>query len=379
LSILNSFNVAPPALFTYPSYWAGIASLYPYLYAMNERKRQKIADFDVNGIGVDNGNLFGLPFNYEESEVIVLPVPWEVTVSYSPGTAKGPAAMLAASTQVDLYDTDLPNAWQHGIFMLGISEEWSRRSKLLRAKAAEHIRLLEAGGSGSAEVLEEINEAGDALRKWVFEQFSEIMEQGKLPCLLGGDHSTPLGLIQALAMRHSEFGILQIDAHADLRNAYEGFKWSHASIMYNALSIPQINSLVQVGLRDVCEEEMDLIRNEKRIHAFFDQDLRDAQFEGATWQQVCRSIVEKLPQKVYISFDIDGLQPSLCPNTGTPVAGGMDVAQVQYLIKELLKDGKTIIGLDLVEVAPGDDEWDANVGVRLLYKLCNLMLKSNKK
>jgi agmatinase len=372
-------NASRVALFTRACKCALFALLKPYLYAMNERKLQKIADFDVNGIGVDNGNLFGLPFSYDESEVIVLPVPWEVTVSYSPGTAKGPEAMLAASTQVDLYDTDLPNAWQRGVYMLSISEEWSRRSKVLRVKAAEHIRLLEAGGSGSKEVLEEINVAGDALRKWVFEQCSEIMEQGKLPCLLGGDHSTTLGFMQALAMRHADFGVLQIDAHADLRNAYEGFTWSHASVMYNALAIPQISSLVQVGLRDVCEEEMDLIRNEKRIHAFFDQDLKDAQFEGETWQQICRSIVEKLPQKVYISFDIDGLQPNLCPNTGTPVAGGMDIAQVTYLIKELLKHGKTIIGFDLVEVAPGEDEWDANVGVRLLYKLSNLMLKSNKR
>jgi agmatinase len=343
-----------------------------------ESKQQKIDQFDVNGIGQQNGQLYGLPFNFDECEVALLPVPWEVTVSYSPGTASGPAAILDASLQVDLYDADLPNAWQRGHFMMGISEEWSRKSKQLRVKAAEYIRLLEIGQEKNARhIVDEVNTASDELRKWVFEQCTSLMDQGKLTGLIGGDHSTPLGFMQALSLKHENFGILQIDAHADLRNAYEGFVQSHASIMFNALKIPQVSSLVQVGLRDVCEAEMNLIREENRIHAFLYQDIQKAKFEGNNWKQICATIVERLPQQVYISFDIDGLDPKLCPNTGTPVAGGFEMAEIVYLLQTLVHSGRTIIGFDLVEVSPGEDEWDANVGARLLYKLCNMMVKSN--
>jgi agmatinase len=222
-----------------------------------------------------------------------------------------------------------------------------------------------------------INEESDQLRKWVFEQCTALLDQGKLTGLIGGDHSTPLGFMQALSIRHASFGILQIDAHADLRKAYEGFTYSHASIMHNALDIPQVSSLVQLGLRDVCQEEMDRIISDDRIHAFFYQDIQAARYEGQSWKQACEGIISKLPEEVYISFDIDGLDPKLCPNTGTPVAGGFEMSEIIFLLQELVRSGRRIIGFDLVEVAPGADEWDANVGVRLLYKLCNLMVKSN--
>lgn len=348
--------------------------------AVSASKQQKIDAFDINGIGQANGHLFGLPFGFEDAEVVILPVPWEVTVSYRPGTAGAPEAILEASYQVDLYDADLPDAWKRGVYMLSVSPEWGKTSRQLRVKAAEHIRLMESGhADGSGQTVEEVNDASNRLRKWVFEQCSEVLEQGKLPALLGGDHSTPLGLMQALSLKYPSFGILQIDAHADLRKAYEGFTYSHASIMYNALQIEQVKGLVQVGLRDVCQEEMDLIRSDDRIHAFFHQDIRRSLYEGHSWKQVCATVIDQLPEYVYISFDIDGLDPKLCPNTGTPVAGGFEYAEVVFLIQELVHAGKKVIGFDLVEVGPSDDEWDANVGARLLYKLSNLMLKSQGK
>lgn len=346
---------------------------------MDTGKQKKIDAFNENNPGASDGNLFGLPFNFEESETIVLPVPWEVTVSYSPGTAKGPLAIREASLQVDLYDHDLANAWHHGIYMLGLSEDWRQRNKQLRARASEHIRMLEAGDpAGLPEVVKQVNEGYDALRKWIFDQSKMLLEKGKRVVLLGGDHSTPLGYVQALAQQYPSFGILQIDAHADLRKAYEGFTGSHASIMYNILQVPQVTSLVQVGLRDVCAEEMELIRQEPRVHAFFDHDLADALFKGKTWHQLAENIVEKLPEQVYLSIDIDGFDPSLCPNTGTPVPGGLVLEQFYYLLRLIVSSGRRIIGFDLVEVAPGEDEWDANVGARLLYKTINLMTKSNR-
>lgn len=345
----------------------------------SESKQKKIDAFDINGIGADNGQLFGLPFNFEESEIIILPVPWEVTVSYNTGAAKGPAAILEASKQTDLFDHDLENAWQRGIYMLPAPADWAEKNYHLRQKASEYIRSLESGNTAHlAGIPDEINAASDDLRNWIFDQTTTLLKQNKLVGLLGGDHSTPLGYMQALGKHHGAFGILQIDAHADLRQAYEGFTYSHASIMYNALAIPELTQLVQVGLRDVCQAEMDVIEQEKnKIRAFHFHSIKNKMHGGAAWKNICNDIISALPQKVYISFDIDGLDPKLCPNTGTPVPGGFELDEIVYLMRQLVDAGKTIIGFDLVEVAPGNDEWDGNVGARLLLKLCNLTLKSN--
>jgi agmatinase len=198
--------------------------------------------------------------------------------------------------------------------------------------------------------------------------------------MLGGDHSTPLGFIRALGEKYNRFGVLQIDAHADLRKAYEGFTYSHASIMYNALKLPAVGRLVQVGIRDYCDEELDVMKRAGgRIVTYFDQDIKEQLFGGTSWAAICDKIIADLPHDVYVSFDIDGLNPKLCPNTGTPVAGGFEFEEVAFLIKKLVKSGRKIIGFDLNEVAPGADDWDANVGARLLYHLCNWMAVSQNK
>ena len=183
--------------------------------------------------------------------------------------------------------------------------------------------------------------------------------------------------MQALADINQSFGILHIDAHADLREAYEGFEFSHASIMFNALKIQQISHLVQVGIRDYCEAELKLIQSDKRISTFFDRDIKQQQFNGKNWAEICENIISLLPQNIYLSFDIDGLDPKLCPNTGTPVPGGLELEQALFLIERLVQSGRKIIGFDLNEVAPGSDEWDANVGARLLYRLANMCMVSN--
>ena len=196
--------------------------------------------------------------------------------------------------------------------------------------------------------------------------------------LLGGDHSTPLGLLQALAEKHPQFGILQIDAHFDLRKAFEGFTHSHASIMYNALDLPQVHKLVQVGIRDYCQEEVDVVAQYPgRIHCFYDRDLRRSVLHGENWWTICKRIVHSLPKEVYISFDIDGLDPSLCPNTGTPVPGGLQWEEVLMLLETIVESGRKIIGFDLVEVSGAtENEWDAIIGARMLFKLCNLTMAS---
>ncbi len=341
-------------------------------------KKEKIKLFDPNGYSTSEA-LFGLPFTREESQVWVLPVPWEVTVSYEAGTAKAPEAVKKASLQVDLYDPFLQYSWKRGVYMLEVSKQIEKRSHVYRTKAEVYLDGL-FKGAPDVDLLREINKASKEMVHWVKQESTKALNAGKELILLGGDHSTPLGFIQALAARFESFGILQVDAHADLRKAYEGFTYSHASIMYNALALPQVERLVQVGIRDYCEEEAQYIEESQgRVCTFFDRDIKQKQFGGVSWADQCTEIVAQLPAKVYLSFDIDGLDPKLCPNTGTPVAGGFEVEEVLYLLERVVESGREIIGLDLNEIAPGEDEWDANVGARLLYRLSNIMTRSKRK
>ena len=346
-------------------------------------KQDKIAAFNPDDVGQNNGNLFGLPFTYEESKIAILPIPWDVTVSYGEGTSKGPNAILAASPQLDFHDPDFPEAWKIGFHLAAISKEWKQINEELRSKSVDYISFLENGGKLEENKnmqleLAEINEACFQLKERVKERILEFVKDGKVVALLGGDHSTPLGMIEAMSTIHDQFAILQIDAHADLRKSYEGFEFSHASIMYNALKLKQVNKLVQVGIRDICKSEDELVKQSNgRVQIFYDREMKNASYEGKNWKDICKEIINVLPDKVYISFDIDGLDPKLCPNTGTPVPGGLEFEQVIYLFRELINSGKKIIAFDLNEVSPGDDDWDANVGARLLWKLCVFLAKSN--
>jgi agmatinase len=346
-------------------------------------KQDKINSFDPNSLGDANNNIYGLPFTTDEAEVVVLPVPWEVTVSYSAGTALGPQAIYDASYQVDLFDPIIKDAWKIGIAMEVPSDDIASKSESLRRKSESYITSLEEGESPATnEKMEEtrllINSECLKMNEWVKKQALNYLDKNKIVALLGGDHSTPLGLMQALAKKNNSFAILQIDAHADLRDAYEGFEFSHASIMFNALKIPQVAKLVQVGIRDYCEAEYDIIQNSNgRVVTFFDRDIKQKQYEGATWAAICNDIIAQLPDDIYISFDIDGLDPKLCPNTGTPVAGGFEFEQILMLIEKIVIARKRIISFDINEVAPGGDEWDANVAARLLYRIANMAAKSN--
>ena len=343
-----------------------------------------LSQFDPNSVGLISNNIFGLPFNEEDAALVLLPVPWEVTVSYRPGTAGGPESIFEASLQVDLYDPDVKDGWKKGFHMLPVDKDIREKSDFLRQYAELIITNLTEGGDVAANEqlnlkLLEINEAGIMLKNWVYEMTLGLLRSGKKLGLIGGDHSTPLGYIKALGDIHESFGVLQIDAHADLREAYEGFTYSHASIMYNVLKeVPQVKKLVQVGIRDYCDEELMLIReNPDRIFTYFDKDIKEQQFEGETWKNICQNIINELPQKVYISFDIDGLDPKLCPNTGTPVPGGFEMEQVFYLFKQLKASGRELIGFDVNEVSSGEhgqDSIDGIVGARVLYKLCNFMV-----
>ncbi len=343
------------------------------------------SNYDPNSVANPNNNIFGLPSTEEDSRLVIVPIPWEVTVSYGAGTARAPEAILRASMQVDLFDPEMPDAWKQGFYMRPSDRKILMKSDYLRKEAELYIDYISKGEEVSAnqfmcKTLKEVNEGSIFLNNWVYEQTKALMEKGKLVGLLGGDHSTPLGYFKAIGEKYGEFGILQVDAHFDLRQAYEGFNYSHASIMYNALKeVPQLKRLVQVGIRDFGSDEWEYVKNSDfRVVTYFDKAIRNRQFEGESWKQISEEIISKLPDTVFISFDIDGLDRKLCPFTGTPVPGGFELEQVFYLFSRLLQSGKKIVGFDLNEVGiGGDTDWDANVGARALYKLCNLLVTSN--
>lgn len=343
-----------------------------------------LQDFDPNSASNPNNNIFGLPTSEESARVVILPVPWEVTVSYSAGTARSPDHVFKASMQVDLFDSDYRDLWRQGFYMRPTDKKLLLKSDYLRKEAELYINFISKGedvesNSFMCKSLKEINEGGIFMNNWVYQQTRQLLQSGKLVGLLGGDHSTPLGFMKAISEQYPDFGILQIDAHCDLRESFENFTYSHASIMYNVLNeIPAVSRLVQVGIRDLCQEEFDYIEQSNgRVVSFFDRAIKEKIYEGSNWKEVTNEIISKLPQHVYISFDIDGLDPKYAPNTGTPVQGGLETEQVFYLFKKILESGRKIIGFDLNEVGVGESDWDANVGARVLFKLCNILAAAN--
>lgn len=335
-----------------------------------EEKKDK---FNPNDVGVANGNYFGLPYHIDDADIVIVPVPWDATVSYGKGTARGPEAILDASLQVDLYDEKVPNAWEVKAASYPVSEELLALNDSARESAERVISMLEQGIDvpQDNEDIVKVNTLCERMNSYVYEKSSSILSGGKMPVVIGGEHSVPFGQIRALSEKYGELGILHLDAHADLRKAYEGFEYSHASIMYNTMNkIPSINTLVQVGIRDFCSDEAGLVASDPRICTFTDFRIKERLFNGATWKTICDEIIAKLPENVYVSFDIDALSPEYCPNTGTPVPGGLSFAQADYLLYQLSVSGRKIVGFDLNEVAPGaDGEWDANVGARILFKM----------
>ena len=346
-------------------------------------KEQKIANFDPSQPGLADASIYGLPFTAEESEIIIIPVPWEVTVSYGAGASLGPEAIFDASFQVDLLHQEFPDLWKLGIYMDEAPDHWAANSERYKALAHPIIEAMEAGIDLAQRPdlkadLAVINEACEALNSELHQRVNHWMEKGKQVVLLGGDHSTPLAYYRALADKYDNFGILHFDAHMDLRIAYEGFTYSHASIMNNAIQLPQVSKLVQVGIRDFCEQELEVVKSSDKVKVYTDSDLKAKQFNGLSWQQQVDEIIGLLPKHVAISFDIDALYRWYCPNTGTPVPGGLSYEQATYMLSALAASDKRIIGVDLVEVAPGEsDEWDGNVGARLLFHLCGVLAKSN--
>lgn len=340
--------------------------------------------FDPGAAAAPGSGIYGLTTSLEESRVVVVPVPFEATTSYGGGAADGPRAVLRASRQVDLYDYSTGRPYEAGIHMLEEPAEIRRRNDKAKRQARKVIARggRVEGDKRLAAALEKVNRHGERVNEIVYDTVRGLVERGKIVATLGGDHAAPYGAIRAYSEAFPGVGLLHVDAHADLRPAYEGFVWSHASIMYNVVTnLPGVAKLVQVGVRDFSEEEMEIAASTNgRVVVHHDEALVKEKFEGVPWARVVKRIVKELPGDVYISFDIDGFDPTLCPHTGTPVPGGLSFQEAVALVAAVAESGRRIVGMDLCEVAPGPrgDEWDANVGARILYKMIGFALLSDR-
>jgi len=342
-----------------------------------------VKGFDPGAAAMEGSGIFGLPFSVEEAKVVVVPVPYAATTSYGGGAERGPEAILRASRQVDLYDIETGRPYEAGIAMLEIPGEvlaWHADARRDAEKIVARGGAIE-GDPALVSGLARVDSLSKRVNDWTEAATAKVLARGALPAIIGGDHSTPFGAIRAVAATHPGVGILHVDAHADLRDAYEGFSHSHASIMRNVASlVPNVAKIVQVGIRDLSEEEHAFAKSsDGRIVTHFDAHLVARQFDGETWSKIVETVVGDLPTDVYISFDIDGLDPTLCPHTGTPVPGGLSFQQACALLRGVVRSGRRIVGVDVNEVVPGPDgdEWDGNVAARLLYKLIGWMLVSN--
>jgi len=330
----------------------------------------------------EDAGFLGVSIDPDDAKLVIVPVHWEATTSYGGGTAEGPDAVVSASHQLDMEDPAFGKAYRAGIAIL--PEDTTIRS--LNNKAREAAQRVIKACERREELPEDlrfVNECSVKVNDSVYQSAKSWLAKGKLVAVLGGDHSSPQGLIRALSEVTPEgFGILHFDAHHDLRDAYEGFQYSHASIFHNVMSsYKNVTKLTQVGIRDYSRDERAyMVGLGGRGSCFYGRDIFRMKAEGRSFKSIADEIIATLPSNVYVSFDIDGLDPSYCPSTGTPVPGGLSFDEAVYILEALAASGRKVVGFDLTEVAPGADgsEWDANVGARLLYKLCGCLLKSRR-
>jgi len=337
--------------------------------------------FDPSAAARPDSGVFGLSHSEDEARVVLLPVPFEATASYHGGTSRGPEAILKASRQVDLFDVETGRPYLSGIHLLPSPRVVADADTRARDAAG---KVHAAGGAREDRpdllaAIALVNAASNEVNRFVEGEVDRLIGAGKKVGVVGGEHAVSFGSIAAHARAFPGLGVLHLDAHADLRRAYEGFEHSHASVFYNVMEEqPAVARLVQVGLRDVCEEEVRYAEaSSGRIVPYHDALLASQRFEGETFGSQVRRIVAELPREVYLSFDIDALEPALCPHTGTPVPGGLTFQQAVGLVRGVVSSGRRIVGFDLVEVSPGEGpvSIDGDVGARLLYKIIGFMLK----
>lgn len=265
---------------------------------------------------------------YEGARFAILPVPYDGTTSFRPGARFGPSAVLAASEQIEFFDDEL---------------------------GAEFHRC----GIATLEALAPSAAGPQAVHEEVFRYSRRVVRDGKLLIALGGEHSITAGLVRAVSEQHGRVSVLQLDAHADLRESYQGSKHSHAAVMRRVLE--HTDSLVPVGIRSYSQEEHDFIQGAGIAPI--------TACECHTGREWVEKVLSRLGEKVYVTVDIDAFDPAYAPGTGTPEPGGLDWYQVTGLLRRVARE-RTIVGADVVEVAPLPGQSVTEyLAARLIYKL----------
>ena len=283
------------------------------------------------------GHFAGLPdefSNFESSKAVIFQVPFDKTTTYQQGADRGPAALIEASRNLELYDIETDSeVYLHGVCTLP-AKEYEDSEQMLNS---------------------------------VYRDVSDLLKQGKFVLTLGGEHSISFAPIRAHAEFFKSISVLQLDAHADLQPAYAGNPWSHASVMARVIEIPSVNNTVAVGIRSMSSEELE---NQKLTRTFFSHDL----FESDAWMD---EVVDSLSDQVYLTFDLDVFDSSLMPSTGTPEPGGLFWHTVLKLLKKVIMK-KNLIGCDIVELLPNRINVAPDfLAAKLAYKILSYKFKYN--
>jgi agmatinase len=260
----------------------------------------------------------------EDAGIVILPVPYDETSTWIKGADKGPAAIMEASANMELYDIETDSQ----VFLKGIFTDRPVRCK----------------------------ESPENMSKQVEQRVCGHIENGKFTVVIGGEHSVSIGAIAAHNKRYKNMSVLQLDAHSDLRDEYHNSKFNHACVMAQA---KQLCPVVQVGIRSMDISEK---KNMDRRNVFFAEDI----YDDTKWFD---KAIERLTEKVYITIDLDVFDPSIMPSTGTPEPGGLGWYSVLAFLKKVCKK-REVIGFDVVELCPNP----ANQGpdftaAKLIYKL----------
>ncbi len=265
--------------------------------------------------------------SFEKSSVIILPVPYEATTTYGKGTKEGPRAIIDASQNMELYDEETDcEPYKVGIHtLIEFKEGFDSPQKMIKALA---------------------------------DRAQGLFSSAKLVIALGGEHTITLGMVEGLRREEEDFSILILDAHADLRNSYEKTKYSHACVTRRLIGG---NRIVQVGIRSLCRKEADFIKK-KNLRLFYAKDIVGRE----EWM---KEAISRLSDKVYLSIDLDFLDPSIMPAVGTPEPGGLGWYETLKFLRLLTKE-KKILGIDVVELCPAPQDIPSSfTAAKLIYKL----------
>lgn len=278
--------------------------------------------------------------NYEKSEIAIVQVPYEHTVSYGGGTSNAPKAIIAASAYVEFYD-----------------DEFDR--ELCFEKGIATISELDLKDCFDEKMLEKVEN-----------QVDMILDAHKFVVTLGGEHTISIAPIKSHFKKYPKMSILHFDAHSDLREEYQDSKYSHASFMARVCEFFPTSRITQVGIRALSKEEAIFIK-ENKINTFFASAIRRG-LAGTNWQE---AVTSTLDDEIYITFDVDFFDPAIIPTTGTPEPDGFLYNETLEIFRAIKKAGKKIIGFDVVELAPQAGIEHPNLTVaRLIYKLLNISL-----